>query len=209
MSQSQKKRNRREMRRRKRLSEKNERISSRQKREYIEEKVTLYALLKKHIVELLLIAVALIAVAFVIALGPDKKASQKLRESFDSFLYSRSVKWDAEFSQGYKIIVFTDTDIIHTSFNTLPDDLKINWKKMSVAWIQANQLNNTIEKIKITINDIAYTPANISGLAVSVTLLRQKGSVARLTRFGELEFVVKIVEDDGSQLFCLLGLKNM
>jgi len=119
------------------------------------------------------------------------------------------VEWDAEFSQGYKIIVFTDTDIIHTSLNTLPDDLKINWKEMSVARIQANQLNNTIEKIKITINDIAYMPAQVSGLAVTVTLLRKKGAAARLTKFGDLEFVAKIVEDNGGQLFCLLGLRDL
>lgn len=194
---------------RKRLSEENERFSSRQKGKYIEDKVSLFGLLKKYIVELLLIAVALIAVVFIVSLGPDKKASQKLMESFDLFLHSRAAEWDAEYSQGYKIIVFTDSEIIHTSFNTLPDDLKINWKNISVARIQTNQLNDTIERIKIVINDISYTSANISGLTVSVILLRRKGSVGKLTRFGDLQFEAKIVEDEGSQLFCLLGLRKL
>jgi len=210
MNQSRKKRSRGEIRRRRQLREKSGRIASRQEEKYTEEEeVPPHLLLKKYKVELLLVAFALIGVIFVMSLGPDKEAAQKLRESFDPSLYRRSLQWNEVYSQGYKVVVFTDKNIIHTTFDTLPDDLKINWKKMSVVRIQANQLSGTTEKIKITINDITYAPANISGMSATVTLTRQKGASAKIAEFDKLNFVVKIVEDEDDQLFCLFGLRSL
>jgi len=209
MSRSRKKRSRREIRRRRQLREESGRIASRQEAKYTEEEIPLRSLFGKYKVELSLVVFALIGVIFVMSLGPDKKAAQKLRESFDSSLYVESLRWDMTFSQGYKVFVFTEKNIIPTSFDTLPDDLKIDWKKMSVTRIQTDQLSGTIEKIKITMNGITYAPADVSGMSTTVILSRQKGASARLARFGKLEFVAKIVEDDGSQLFFLLGLKRL
>ena len=209
MNRSRKKRNRREIRRQRQLREKNQRIAVHGEEKYTEEEIPLRLRLKKHAVEFSLIAFVIIGVLFVISLGPDKKSVQELRESFAPFLNKRSLEWDEEFLQGYKIIVFTDKNIIQTSFDTLPDDLKINWKKMSVVRIQANQLSGTTEKIKIAINDITYTPEDVSGMTVTVILSRQKGASARLARLGKFELVAKIGEDDGRQLFFLLGLRSL
>jgi len=209
MNRSRKKRSRRKIRRRRQLREKSQRIAVHEEEKYTEEEIPLRLRLKKHAVEFSLIVFVVIGVLFIISLGPDKKVVQELQESFDPFLYNRSLEWDEEFLQGYKIIVFTDKDIIQTSFDTLPDDLKINWKKMSVVRIQANQLSGMTEKIKITINDITYAPENVSGMTATVILLRQKGASVQLARFGKLEFVAKIVEDDSSQLFFLLGLRSL
>jgi len=209
MSQSRKKRSRKEIRRRRQLREKDQRVASNEEEKYAETEISLRLPFKKYKIELLFVIFAVIGVIFVISLGPDKKAAQELRESFNPFLYAKSWQWDEAFSKGYKIIVFTEKSIIHTSFDTLPDDLKINWKEMSVARIQANRLSGTTEKIKITINDITYAPADVSGMTTTVILSRQKGASGRLARLGKLELVAKIVEDDGSQLFFLLGLRSL
>jgi len=209
MNQSRKKRSRGKIRRRRQLREESERIASRQKEEYTKEAIPIRLLFKKYIAELLMAAFVIFGVVFVISLGSDKKAVQKLQESFDPLLYDRSLEWDATYSQGYKIIVFTEKNIIHTSYDTLSDDLEINWKEMSVTRIQADQLSGTIEKIKIAINGITYAPANVLGMTATVILSRQKGASARLAKFGNLEFVAKIVADDSSQLFFLLGLRNL
>jgi len=209
MSRSQKKRNRREIRRRKKLKGENERIATRQEGRGTVEGVSLRSLIKKYTIELFLVGFVLIGVVFIISLGPDKKAVQKLQESFDPQLYGRSWEWDEAFAQGYKVFVLTETDIIQTSFDTLPEDLKIDWNKISITRIEENQPDGTIEKIKIVINDIHFKSAGISGLSTAAILSRQKGAYTKLASFGELEFVAKIVEDDGSQLFCLLGLRSL
>jgi len=209
MNRSRNKRSRREIRRRRQLREKSQRIVSQEKEIYIQEETSILLLLKKYKVELLLIVFVVISVIFIISLGPDKKAAKKLQKSFDPFLHSRSLEWDEIFIKGYKIFVLTDRDIIQTSFDTLPDDLKINWKKMSVVRIQANQLNSMTEKIKITINDITYVSAGVSGLTAKAIFSRKKGASARLARFGKLDFIVKIVEEDNGKLFCLFGLKYL
>jgi len=209
MNQFRKKRSRGEIRRRRQLREKNQRLAVHGENKYKEKEVPLRLLLKKYVVEFSLIVFVIIGVLFIISLGPDQKATKKLRESFNSSLNSQSWEWDEEFLQGYKIIVFTDKDIIQTSFDTLPDDLKINWKKMSVVRIQANQLSGTTEKIKITINDITYASVGMSGLTARAVLSRQKGTIAKLANFGNIEFIVKIIEDDGDQVFCLFGLRNL
>lgn len=209
MNRSRKKRSRGEARRHKRLREENERIASRQDEEYAEDEIPLRLLLKKYKVELLLVGLVIIGVAIIMSLGPDKKTAKKLRDSFNPFLYSQSWEWDEAFSQGYKIIVLTDKNIIQTSFDTLPDDLKINWKKMSVARVQSSRLNSMTEKIKITLTGITYAPADMLGVTATVILSRQKGASARLAQFGKIEFVAKIVEDDGEQLFCLFGLRDL
>ncbi len=209
MSRPQKKRNRREIRRRRQSREKNQRLVSRDEKKYTEGDISILLFLKRYIFELFLIICLIIGIVFVKSLGPDKEAAQKLQESFDPALYGESLEWDKVFTGGYKILVLTEKDIIQTSFDTLPDDLKINWKKMSVTRIQANQLGNTIEKIKIIIKDINYAPADVSGLTAIATLSRQKGVFARLAVFSNFEFIAKIVRDDAGQLFCLLGLREL
>jgi len=177
MNRSRKKRSRRDIRRRRQVREKSQRIAAHEEKKYTKEKVPLRFLFKKHVVELSLIAIMIFGVLFVISLGPDKNAVKELQDSFDPFLYDRSLEWDEEFLQGYKIIVFTDKDIIQTSFDTLPNELKIDWKKMSVVRIQANQLSGTTEKVKITLNDIAYAPVNVSGMTTRAVLLRQRSII--------------------------------
>jgi len=196
------------LKRHRQLREESQRIVSREAKRYVPEAFNLWKFLWQRGVEFSLIAVLIIGVVAVRALGPDLGAIGEQRDSFGPLLLDQSLKWDKEFLYGYKVMVFTDKDIIQTSYDTLPGDLKINWKKMNVTRIQANQLNRTVEKIKIEISDIDYASAGIHNLTVRSTLLRQKGATIRLARFGELEFVVKIVDDDGNQLFCLFGLKG-
>lgn len=209
MGRSREKRSRGKIRRRRQLREESERIASRQQGGCAENEASSQLQFRKYKIELFLAAFVIICSVFIMSFGPDKKAAKKMRNSFDPFLYSQLFEWDSAFAQGYKVIVFTDEGIIQTSFDTLPKDLKINWKKMSVTRIQANQQSGIIEKIKITLDGITYAPAGISGLTTSVTLSRQKGASARLAKLGKLEFVAKIVEDEDHQLFCLLGLRSL
>jgi len=209
MNRSRKKRSRGEIRRRRQLREESERTRSYLDEDRTENEIPQRSRIKKYKIELLLAAFAIIGVVFIMFLGPDRRAAKELRDSFNFFLYSRSWEWDESFSQGYKIIVLTEKDIIQTSMDTLPDSLKVNWKEMNVARIKSSQMSGTIEKIKITLNDIAYAPVNISGVSATVTLSLQKGASARLVNLGELEFVAKIVEIRNSELFFLLGLRKL
>jgi len=209
MNRSRKKRNRKEIRRRKQLREESGRVASRLDEEHVEDEIAQRSLLQKYKIELSLFVFVIIGIVFIMSLGPDQRAAKKLRNSFNPFLYSRSWEWDEVFPRGYKIIVLTNKDIIQTSFDTLPDDLKINWKEMAVARIQSSQLSDMIEKIKITLFNIAYVPADISRVTTTATLLRQKEASARLAQFGKIEFVVKIVEIEDNQIFCLFGLRKL
>jgi hypothetical protein len=143
----------------------------------------------------------------IMTLGPDKSAVKKVSDSVSALLVDQSEVWGEAYPYGYKIIALTDREIIHTSFNTFPEALVINWENLSVARIRANQQKDADEKIKIQIPDIKYAPANISGHTVTAAFTRRKGVTASLAVWGDREFVVQVVEDDGQRTFCLFGLR--
>ena len=164
--------------------------------------------LKRHKVEIFLFVFLAAGVLSIILLGPDKGEINEMRASVSSVVEEKSQYWDEAYPYGYKVIALTDADIVHTSFDTLPEDLKINWKDLSVIRIQAKQFGSTDEKIKISMTGIYYAPAGVSDLAITTTLIRREGTSVILTRFNDLEFVAEIVEDNGEQVFCLLGLRQ-
>ncbi|MCK4882758.1 MAG: hypothetical protein KAS92_07020, partial [Candidatus Omnitrophica bacterium] len=129
------------------------------------------------------------------------------KASVSSVIEERSEVWDEAYPYGYKIIVFTGSEIVHTSFDTLPEDLKINWKNLSVARVQAKQFGSMDEKIKIGMTDISYGPAGVSGLTIRISFIRKVGAATILTRFDDLEFIAEIIEDNTDQTFCLFGLR--
>jgi len=83
MNRSRKKRSRKEIRRRRQLREKSQRIAVHEEEKYTEEEIPLRLRLKKHAVEFSLIVFVVIGVLFIISLGPDKKAVQELQESLN------------------------------------------------------------------------------------------------------------------------------
>jgi len=175
---------------------------------YVPEAFSFWRILKKHIIEMSFGVILLFGIGAVVLLGPDKKAVREMSASMSSIIEDQSPYWREAYPYGYKIIAFTDKNIIHTFFDTLPEDLEINWKDLSVARIQASQIKNTDEKIKITMANINYAPADVSGLTIVTSFSRKKGIRTSLTRLGGLEFVAEIIEDNGQELFCLFGLRG-
>jgi hypothetical protein len=208
MNNSRKNMSRGEIRRRRQLREQRQRIESREDEEHIQEEFSFKLFLKKYTVEVSLVVFLITGVSTVILLGPDKKAVNERQDAVRVLLRDRTYEWDEAYPYGYKIMAFTGKEIIHTSFDTLPKDFRIDWRNASVARIQASSLTNTDEKIKITMRGIRYPPAGVSGLKVTTTFSSRKGVVAKLARIGELELVAEIVEDNGEVLFCLIGLKE-
>lgn len=200
--------NRGKIRRRRQLREQRQRIESRGKRKYVPGRFMLGQFFKRHKVEFFFLAIIVAGVFGVFLLGPDKRAMNEMSSSMSSIIEGKSQLWQKAYPHGYKIIALTDKNIIHTSFDTLPEELEIDWDNLSISRIQADQFKKTNEKIKIKMSGINYAPAGVSGLTISTTFTRRKGATVSLIRFNKLEFVVEIIEDDGSQIFCLLGLRG-
>lgn len=196
------------IRRRRQLRDQRRRAACREERRYARSAFSLRRFVGRYKAEAFFIAVLIAGVLAVASLGPDKKAAKAARDSVSSFLTDRSREWNQAYPYGYKIIALTDKDIIHTSFDTLPGDLEIDWKNLSVSRIQADRLRGTDEKIKIGIDGLNYAPAGVSGVSVTAAFSRKKGARAALARFGGLDFAAEIVEDDGEYLFLLLGLRG-
>jgi len=208
MSKSRKDMSRGEIRRRRQLREQQERVDSKDDRRYLPAEFGFEAFLYKRKKESIFLVIIVIGVFAVLSLGPDRKAMDELRDSVDEMLSWQSMEWDVKHPHGYKVIAFTDKNIVMTSYDTMPDELKINWKKISVARIQMDQMRQTTEKIEVKIDNISYPPANISGASVVATISRNIGATASLGQYGDLNLFVKIIHDDGSNLFCLFGLNG-
>jgi len=174
---------------------------------YVPDEFSRKSFFSKRLTEVIFILLLIGGVVAVRSLGPDNEAADEMRESIESLITWQPLQWEKDYPHGYKIIAFTDKDIITTSHDTLPEELKINWKRMSVARIEANQLKRTLEKIEIKINNINYAPAGIKGDNVKTTITRHTGSTGFLGQYGNLKLYVKIINDDGANLFCIFGLK--
>lgn len=208
MGKSRKNNSRGRIKRRRHLRNQRDRQAGREKKKYARETFILSSFLKNRKWEIFFLLVMLIVIMLIVALGPDKRAIKKMSDSVSSLIADQSASWKEAYPYGYKIIALTEREIIHTSFDTLPEALEIHWKNLSVARIQADQLKNTDEKIKIEMPDINYAPANISRRTVTASFTRKKGMVTSLARWGKMEFAVEIIEDDGERLFCLFGLRS-
>jgi len=160
-------------------------------------------------VELIFLVVLIAGIVTVISFGPNLIAEQALRKTVSDLLIMDSWMWEEAYPAGYKIIALKDEKIVLTNYDSLPKGLKINWKKIAISRIQADQLRSTFEKIDIKISNVNYASKGISGRSAHVTLTRRVGSTATLMRLGDVDFIVKIVEDDGSHIFCLFGLRSV
>ncbi|MBN1870456.1 MAG: hypothetical protein JW847_07785 [Candidatus Omnitrophica bacterium] len=165
-------------------------------------------ILKTHKREVFLFVLMAVGVMGIILSGPDKDSMNKMSASVSSEIEQKSLYWEEAYPFGFKVIAFMGTDIVQTDFDTLPEDLKINWKNLSVVRIQTRQDDRTVEKIKISISGIQYEPANVSDVTITTTLVRNRGASALMTRFNDLEFVAEIIEDKDDQVYCLFGLRE-
>ncbi|MCK5180863.1 MAG: hypothetical protein KAR32_15125 [Candidatus Omnitrophica bacterium] len=207
MKRSRKNKGCRKLRHYRQLRDQRQRETVRGEKKYVPAGFVLGLFLRRHKVEIFLFVFLISGVLSIILLGPDKRAINEMSASLSAVIEEKSSYWDEAYPYGYKIIALTDTDIVHTSFDTLPEDLEINWKNLFVTRIQAKQFGNTQEKIKISMDDIYYAPDGVSGLSITTTLVRRAGASAVLMQFNDLEFVAEIVENNEKQVFCLLGLR--
>lgn len=189
------------------LQSQHQREVDREEKKYVPAQFAPGIFLKRHRVEMFFLFLLTAGVLSIIMSGPDKEAIEEMKASVSSVIEERSEVWDEAYPYGYKIIALTGSEIVHTSFDTLPEDLKINWKSLSVARVQAKQFGSMDEKIKIGMTDISYGPAGVSGLTIRTSFIRKVGAITILTRFDDLEFIVEIIEDNTDQTFCLFGLR--
>lgn len=206
MADSRKHSSRGKLKRRRQLRQVYERNTDEEKKKKDLREPAFIRFFKKRVIELLFVAVLVIGIFFVKSLGPDKKAMNTLRESVSSLLLEYAWEWDELYPNGYKVISLSDQNIIHTTYDTLPKALKIDWNKVSIERIQDKQLTSIFEKIRIKMSNINYAPGEVKGLSVSTAMVRQKGATSTIARLGDLNLIVKIVEDTGDQVFCLFAL---
>ena len=133
--------------------------------------------------------------------------SEDIKSSMLSVSNEQHVLWKKKYPSGYKIIAFSEKKIIHTEQDTLPDDLKIDWKNVSVSVLPANPLTYTEEKLKINVPIISYAPMDMQGLNVSVVISRKKQEVVGLAKFGWHNLMAEIIGDDGDSILCLIGFQ--
>ena len=195
-------------RRRRQLREQGQRSKSRDDEEYVYGEFALWPYLKNHKIEALFICVLIFYAAAVYVLRPDQKVIQEKKDAVSSLLLDQSYEWGRAYPHGYKIIAFTDENIIHTNYDTLPEELTFDWKRFSATRIQANRIKSTEEKIRIKMPGINYLPAGVSNLSITATLLRQKGAIGHLAKFGKMALIAEILEEREGYVFCLFGLKD-
>lgn len=204
---SQRRLSRSQNKRRRQLRERDLRIESREEESSQSQQFAAEPFILKHIIEILFVVLAIFGFLIFRSLAPNEGDTEKTRETVDTLLLNRSYDWELKYPYGYKIIALTDKEIIHTSYDTLPLELKINWNKIIISRIKANQLADKEEMIKIEIADIHYAPENVSGMSIATSLSRHKGAKTRLAQFGKLDFMIEIIEDTQDHLFCMLGLR--
>ncbi len=188
----------------KRLQEQRLREQRREQKKYVPEGFSF----KQYKMELLLVILMACAVCGILFLGPDKKAMNLVRDSYSFLIEGKEEDWEAAYPYGYKIIALTDKGIVHTSYDTLPGDLKIDWKKVSVVRIQMKEFGSLEEKINIEIPEISYLQAGVSGMTIKVAFIRKEGAGADLAKLGAFKFTAEIIKDTEGLVFCLFGLKD-
>jgi hypothetical protein len=207
LKKSQKNKSRRKMRHHQQLRQQRQRGMVREEKNYTPAGFVPGVFFRRHKVEMFLLMVLAVGVFIIISFGPDKGAINEMRDSVSSVIEEGSQYWEESYPYGYKIIALTGTDIIQTSFDTLPEDLKIKWKNLAVARVQTKESGNLSEKIEMGMSGIQYAPAGVSNLSITTTLIRKKGASSILTQFDDLEFAAEIIEDNGEQVFFLFGLR--
>ena len=196
--------------RKRQLRKQSERIHAREDRKYVPADMTFGVFIRKHRGLFIFVTILAVGIWGGRKLASIKKVDSVLQNSIDAIISERTQEWDESYPYGYKIIVFTDKEIMHTSFDTISPDFRVNWKELSVIRIQADQLERTEEKIKITAPKIQYGPQSISSLSgVTATISRKVGMKMKLGEFDKFEFIFEIVEDSEGQLFCLFGIKDL
>ena len=197
------------IRRKRQLRKQSERIHDRGDKRYVPADMTFGAFIKRQKGLFIFAAILAVGIWGVKKLTPDKKVDSIMQNSIDAIISERTQEWDQSYPYGYKIIVFTDKEIMHTSFDTIAPDFRINWKELSVTRIQADQLERTEEKIKITPPKIQYGPQSVSSLSgVTAVISRKKGMKRSLGEFEKFEIILEIVDDREGRLLCLFGIKG-
>ena len=209
MSASRKTKSRGRIRRERQLRKQRERIQARGEDKYVPKELSIGVFLKRQSG---FIVFAVILVAVILGshlLGPDKNATTNIEEMISPLMHDKAQAWAKEYPYGYKLFALTDREITSTSYDTFSDDFTIDWKKLSITRIQADQLKRSEEKIRIIAPQVRYLPQNIASRSmVTTTISRKKGMKITLFKFSQFEFVAEVIEDKEGYLFCLFGLKN-
>ncbi len=208
MKRSQKKANRRRVRQRIRQQDQNQRALDRDRNKYVPEKFVLKHYLRQHGIELAVLLMAAISVTVIVLMGSDKKAMNEMSATVSSGIEEQSQRWAEAYSYGYKVIMLTETDIIHTSFDTLPKDFRVDWDDLAVSRVKSTEFGAMNEKVKISLPGIDYAPGGVFDLTVTASFVRKEGAKVRLANLGKFEFVIEVVKDSDGKLYCLFGLQG-
>lgn len=210
MNSSRKSKSRGRIRRERQLRKQHERIQARGEGRYVPKELTFGVFLRRQGSIVVLAAILFVGIWGVNRLRPEKSAATDIEELLSPLLKDGPPAWAREYPYGYKLIALTEEEMISTSYDTFSGDFKIDWKKMSITRIKADQLKTSEEKIRIIAPPVQYLPQKISSRSVvTTTISRKAGMKATLAKFDRFEFVVEIVEDKEGYLFCLFGLKNI
>lgn len=145
----------------------------------------------------------------LVLLTSRKSVPEAVQTVLETLAQEQAPQWAQKYPQGYKLIVITNDEIIHTDYDHLPDKLQVDWKELIVKKLKADQLKNMPERIRIQLSGLSYAPTGISGITITSTFTRQKGMIGSFLKFNGLELVAEIIEDQGNMIFCLLGLRQI
>ena len=210
MNASRKTKSRGRVRRERQLRKQRERVKARGDGLYVPKEMVPGAFLKRQIGVIVLAVILIAGIWAVKMLVSDKQGIADIEELIGARLEDERLSRGKEYPYGYKLIALTDKEIIPTSYDTLSRDFKIDWKRLSITRIRADQLQGAEEKIRIVAPQVHYLPRNISSQSlVTTTISRKKGMKTTLAQFDRFEFMAEIVEDKEGYLYCLFGLKRL
>ncbi len=135
------------------------------------------------------------------------KITEDIESAFLSVTEQQRLDWQKKYPSGYKIVLIRGNKIVHTSQDTLPQDLKIDWHNVGVTVIPANSLTRTEEKIRIDLPISSYAPVDVYGRDVSAELSRHQRKALGLTKLGWHNLMIEIIGEEDDDLLCLIGFQ--
>jgi len=111
---------------------------------------------------ILLIIVAILSSVYLFYIKDLESAKRQIQQELDESVRDKIKDYTAKYPKGIKIVTFENNEMIESSIDTLPQDLRINWKKVSLLRVSPELSRDNPSAAKIQLPQVTYDIYGIS-----------------------------------------------
>ncbi len=154
-----------------------------------------------------LIMVALVGSVYFIGYRLKNEDREQLKGNTEHLIKSKGENWDFQYPDGYKVITLANNKVIESSVDTLPKDIFVDWKNISLARVTPEKLKDNPGLIKMRLGEITHQASGLNQTTIMVSFAREVGQQVVVTPIKKKELFFELLEVYENSMVCLFALR--